>query len=78
MVGARRPGPDLGDLARRALELTLGEQVAGLHEVPSGSAALRARYLLWAESAADLEALLSPDLEAALLAWQGPSSPAFA
>jgi hypothetical protein len=76
IIGRRPAGAALGDLgaglARRALELLLGEQIAGLQEVQSGSEALRARYMLWAEPGAGLEELLTPAVEAALLGWEGP------
>jgi hypothetical protein len=77
ILGVRRPGLDPsvpgGELGQRALELLAGPQVAGLRQVEAGSAALRQRYLLWAESAAELDALLTPELEAALLGWNGPN-----
>lgn len=72
MIGALRAAPDLGAPGRRAMELLVEREAGGLQRVDAGSAALRARYMLWAESAADLETLLTEDLEAALLAWRGP------
>ncbi len=77
LIGARRPGVDPaalgGGLGAGVLELLVGPEVAGLRAVEAGSAALRQRFLLWAESTADLEELLAPELQAALLAWSGPS-----
>lgn len=58
-------------LTRQVLRLALGAGADGLNEVQAGSAALRQKYMLWAQQPAELEGLLTPSVEIALLAWKG-------
>jgi hypothetical protein len=60
-----------GMLTRQVLRLALGEDADGLNEVQAGSVALRQKYMLWAQQPAELEGLLTPAVESALLAWKG-------
>jgi hypothetical protein len=74
LLGARTPAASLGSvgdmLVRQVLQLALGEESAGLKEVPAGNEDFRNRYMLWAQNPADARQLITPALETALLAWK--------
>jgi len=75
LIGPRGSRVDtgvMGDmLTRQVLRMALGMDADGLTEVQAGSAALRQEYMLWAQQPAELEGLLTPAVESALLAWKG-------
>lgn len=78
-IGPRSPGSSavlaspLGrSLAQAALSLMVGEdaaQVSRLHEVQVGSTGFQRRYMVWADTEADAQRLVSASVESALLAW---------
>jgi hypothetical protein len=75
LIGARTSQADLGSLGdmltRQVLQLALGADAQGLNEIQAGSETFRRKYMLWATEAAEMERLVTPALESALLAWQG-------
>jgi hypothetical protein len=75
LISARLAKTDLDDLgeafSRKILQMALDVGANGLAEVQVGSEALRQKYRIWAQHAADAQACLTPAVEAALLAWKG-------
>jgi hypothetical protein len=75
LIGPRTSPASLGNigdrLIRQVLQQTLGADASGLSEVQAGSASFRQMYMLWAQDPVELERLLTPALESALLAWKG-------
>jgi hypothetical protein len=69
MLGGRQPGAGVaGDFARSFIQRFAG---ADLSEVRLNNPVLQEKYMLWAQTPAEAEALLTPAVEAALLAWKG-------
>ncbi len=62
-------GPFGGMLQQQLLQQALGAQAEGLTEIPTGSQALRQKYMLWAQIPAEVH--ISPSLESILLEWKG-------
>jgi hypothetical protein len=79
LIGPRSSQANLGGmgemLTRKVLELALGAGAEGLKEVQAGSESLRQKYMLWAQEPVELENLLTPAFENALLTWK--SEPVF-
>jgi hypothetical protein len=77
LIGARTSQANLGGfgdmLTRQVLQLALGTDAQGLNEVQAGSETFRRKYMLWAVDPAEMERLVTPRLESALLAWKGPA-----
>jgi hypothetical protein len=75
LIGPRVSQANLGSmgemLTRQVLRLALGSEADGLNEVQAGSDAMRQKYMLWAQQPAELEYLLTPIVENALLTWKG-------
>jgi hypothetical protein len=75
LIGVRSSQTSLGSfgdlLTRQVLQLALGAQAEGLTEVQAGSEAFRRKYMLWAADSAEMERLITPALESALLGWKG-------
>ena len=74
LIGPRSSQANLGGmgemLTRKVLELALGAGAEGLKEVQAGSESLRQKYMLWAQEPVELESLLTPAVENALLTWK--------
>lgn len=80
LIGALQSNVNLGNmgaiLTQQVLHLALGSQADGLTEIQpilgiNSQAALRQKYMLWAQEVSDCEKLLSPTVESALLNWKG-------
>jgi hypothetical protein len=75
LIGARSSQANLGGfgdmLTRQVLQLALGAQADGLVEIQAGSEAFLQKYMLWARDPAEMERLVTPELESILLAWKG-------
>lgn len=73
LLGERSSTADLGEtgerLTRAVLQLALGGDADGLHEVHTGSEAFRRQYMLWAQDPDSFRA--SPAIESILLNWKG-------
>ncbi|MBI5293964.1 MAG: hypothetical protein HY869_00700 [Chloroflexi bacterium] len=75
LVGPRTSQVDLGGfgdmLTRQMLELALGAEAEGLSEVRVGGGDFHKRYMLWAQSPFEAAEVVTPAVQAALLAWKG-------
>jgi hypothetical protein len=73
-LGSRSSPVNLGGfgsmLMQQMLQLALGEEAAGLKEVPVGGEAFRKRYMLWAQNPVDAQQIITPSVMSALLAWK--------
>lgn len=74
LIGARTSPVNLGGfgepLTRQVLQLALGADAEGLAEIQAGSETFRRKYMLWAKDPAEMERLVTPALESALLTWK--------
>lgn len=75
MIGPRTTQANLGEmgsmLARRVIQAALGESAQGIQEYPVGSTSFQSKYMAWGANGAEIEQILTPQLEITLLAWQG-------
>ncbi len=75
LIGPRTSQANLGSLGesltRQVLRLAIGPEADRLVEVRSGSEAFRQKYMVWAQDPVEAKTLLTPALEAALVAWKG-------
>jgi hypothetical protein len=74
LIGPRTSQVNLGGfgdmLARQVLQLALGADSVGLVEIHCGSGNFREKYMIWAQDPLEAEKLVTPGLEAALLAYK--------
>lgn len=72
LLGERTSQANLGEmgemLTRQVLQLALGADANGLHEIQTGSPAFQQKYMLWAK---DDELSIPSGIENILLGWKG-------
>lgn len=74
LIGPRTTSLDLGpfaeQLAKRIVRAALGREADGVREVAIGDSTFEKKYLVLARDEAEVEKVLTPPLQAALVSWQ--------